>query len=591
MRVRVAKEVNVVANIFHINPTRYLFFTGKGGVGKTSLACATAVKLADQGKNVLLVSTDPASNLDEVLGAQLSSAPIAVAEVPHLFALNIDPEAAASAYRERSIGPYRGVLPADSIKDMEEQLSGACTVEVAAFDEFTGLLLNDQITSKFDHIIFDTAPTGHTLRLLSLPSAWKEYLTISTRGASCLGPSSALNNQRDRYEQAVKTLCNPTETTVVLVARADSIAIAEADRTGHELDGIGLHNQQLAINAVFKAQDRNDKVALALEGRVDEALKNLPPLLASRERSTFNLKAYNMVGVKSLRNFFNPVVEELATVSPIAIPVGTLSIDQLVDGIVQDGRCLIMVMGKGGVGKTTIAVSVATHLAARGHTVHLTTTDPAAHLEATLASEEKLPTLKVSRIDPKIETQKYVESVVAKNGKNLDEDGIALLREDLRSPCTEEVAVFHAFSRVVSEARNHFVVIDTAPTGHTLLLLDATGSYHKEVMKKFSPSGNSGNLAAHVTTPMMRIRDPKYTKLLIVTLPETTPVSEAETLQKDLRRADIEPFAWVINQCLAGTGTKDPILANRASHEVEQIKRVQNNLAKNIIIVPWQVKT
>ncbi|MGK5085041.1 arsenical pump-driving ATPase [Bdellovibrionota bacterium FG-1] len=565
-------------------PTRFLFFTGKGGVGKTSLACSTAVTLADRGAKVLLVSTDPASNLDEVLGVRLTAEPIAIPKVPNLFALNIDPEAAAKAYRERSIGPYRGVLPPDSIRDMEEQLSGACTVEVAAFDEFTSLLLNDQVTSKFNHIIFDTAPTGHTLRLLSLPSAWKDFLTTSTHGASCLGPSSALNNQRDRYEQAVNTLRNQKDTTVILVTRPDSVAIAEAERTSHELDGIGLQNQQLAINAVFRATNRSDRVALAFEERANDALKNLPPTLASKERSVFYLKPYNMVGIQALRAFFKD--DELETKADllVAMPTGTLSIGQLVDGIIMDGRCLVMVMGKGGVGKTTIAASIASELASRGHPVHLTTTDPAAHLEATLAGEKRLSSLTVSRIDPKIETQKYIDQVVASSGKGLDKKGLALLKEDLRSPCTEEVAVFRAFSRIVSEARDHFVVLDTAPTGHTLLLLDATGSYHREVMKKFSHGAVS---ASHVTTPMMRLKDPKYTKLLIVTLPETTPVSEAEALQKDLRRAEIEPYAWVINQCLAGTQTRDPILARRAHHEVEQIRRVQSGLANSVIIIPW----
>jgi arsenite-transporting ATPase len=573
-----------VGKSFTSKPTHYLFFTGKGGVGKTSLACATAIRLADEGKKVLPISTDPASNLDEVLGVRLNSNPIPVPDVKNLSALNINPEEAAKAYRERSIGPYRDVLPADSIKDMEEQLSGACTVEIAAFDEFTSLLLNNEVTSKFDHIIFDTAPTGHTLRLLSLPSAWKDFLSTSAHGASCIGPSSALNNQRDRYEKAVETLRDAEKTTLVLVTRPDRIAIAEAERTSLELAAIGLHNQQVAINAVFKAQNRNDKLAMAFEARVEKALSNLPSNLASKERSLFNLKPYNMVGISALRNFFQnaePTPEEIIKVE---VPVGTLSMSHLVDELIADGRCLVMVMGKGGVGKTTIAAAIASELATRGHPVHLTTTDPAAHLEATLAGKEKLPSLKVSRIDPKLETKKYTEKVIASSGKGLDKEGLALLEEDLRSPCTEEVAVFHAFSRIVNEARDHFVVMDTAPTGHTLLLLDAAGSYHKEVMKNFSHGGT----LTHVTTPMMRIKDPKFTKLLIVTLPETTPVSEAESLQKDLRRAEIEPYAWVINQCLAGTQTQDPVLAMRAQHEVAQIKRVQNGLAKNIIIVPWQ---
>ncbi len=575
---------------FLIKPSRFLFFTGKGGVGKTSIACASSIHLADLGKRVLLVSTDPASNLDEVLDTRLGPHPTPIQNVKNLAGLNIDPDDAAKAYRERSIGPYRGVLPAESIKEMEEQLSGACTVEIAAFDEFTSLLLNDSLTSQFDHIIFDTAPTGHTLRLLNLPSAWSDFLQSSTHGASCLGPSSALNNQKERYERAVNALKNPQDTTIILVTRPDSVAMQEAARTGSELETLGLENQHLAVNAVFKAQNRDDKTALAFEAQVNQTLGALPTSLSKKPRTLFDLKTYNMVGILALRSFFSDTPKDninIENVKKTAPPHGTFTIRRVVDEIISDGRCLILVMGKGGVGKTTMAAAVATELASRGNQVHLSTTDPAAHLDAALSGDTISSHLKITRIDPKIETQKYTEQVIAQTGRNLDANGLELLKEDLRSPCTEEVAVFRAFSRIVSEAREHFVVLDTAPTGHTLLLLDATGSYHNEVMKKMN---HDGTQAMHITTPMMRIKDPKFTKLLIVTLPETTPVSEAESLQSDLRRAGIEPYAWVINRCLSATDTQDPVLHQRAELEIRQIERVQNGLAKKIVIVPWQLE-
>src|SRR5512136_755905 len=231
--------------------TRVLFFTGKGGVGKTSLACSMAVALAAQGKRVLLVSTDPASNLDEVLGVTLSGTPTAVPGADGLFALNIDPEAAAAAYRDRVVGPYRGILPEAAVNSMEEQLSGACTVEIAAFDEFTKLLGDVDATAGFDHIIFDTAPTGHTLRLLKLPAAWTGFIATNTTGTSCLGPLAGLQDQKALYDASLRTLSDATSTTFVLVSRPEASALAEADRTRAELAEMGVTHQHLFLNGVF----------------------------------------------------------------------------------------------------------------------------------------------------------------------------------------------------------------------------------------------------------------------------------------------------------------------------------------------------
>ena len=571
-------------------PTRFLLFTGKGGVGKTSIACAAAVKLADQGKKVLLVSTDPASNLDQVLGVALDATPTPIPGVPGLEALNIDPMAAAAAYRERSVGPYRGVLPDEAVKRMEEQLSGGCTVEVAAFDEFTGLIAGADATAKYDHIIFDTAPTGHTLRLLRLPSAWTEFIDTNERGASCLGPASALKSQRAMYSQAVAALGDAARSTIVLVTRPEPSAVAEADRTAGEVQEVGLTNQQLAINGVFIATDRNDPVALALEHRSSNAIASLPAALQRMEMIKIPLRGYNVVGIEAVRQLLADSTiqteEPRSTDDPgthFLSELNLLSLSDIVDDVAGAGHGLVMVMGKGGVGKTTVAAAIAVELASRGVGVHLTTTDPAAHLGATLPTE--VPGLRVTRIDPKAETRAYSDHILASKGHNLDDNGRAMLAEDLRSPCTEEVAVFHAFSKVVSEARSGFVVIDTAPTGHTLLLLDAAGSFHREVMRNMEKTlGVRG-----AVTPMMRLRDPAYTKVLLVTLAETTPVQEAADLQEDLRRAGLQPLAWVVNNSLAATETTDPILASRARTEIEQIRRVMNGLAERVVLIPWSV--
>jgi len=559
--------------------TPYLFFTGKGGVGKTSLACATAIQLADSGRRVLLVSTDPASNLDEMLGVALGREPRAVPGVPGLSALNIDPQASADAYRERVIAPYRGKVPEAEVEKIREELSGACTIEIAAFDEFAGLL-GEEERQGFDHVVFDTAPTGHTLRLLSLPRAWTDFLGNNTRGASCLGPHSGLTLQKDRFAAALAALSDPQRTTVVLVTRPERAALQEAERTSGELRALGLAHQRLIINGVFHATDRADPVAHAIEERGRLALERMPSVLQALPKEEVPLQAFNMLGIERLRTLVGPAQPPPDLPTPKLPPLPTGSLSRLVDELAAPGHGLILVMGKGGVGKTTLACAIATELAARGHHVHLSTTDPAAHVTSTLAGA--IPSLEVSRIDPRVETQAYVDKILRRKGAELDEEGRALLREDLASPCTEEVAVFHAFAHLVSQARSRFVVLDTAPTGHTLLLLDATGAYHRQVTRELTPAGGK------LLTPLMRLRDPAYTRILLVALPETTPVSEAAHLQEDLRRAGIEPWAWLINNSLLATGSRDPLLRARMRAEAEQVERVARDCAQRVVLVPWR---
>jgi len=560
-------------------PTRHLFFTGKGGVGKTSLACAIGLALAEVGRRVLIVSTDPASNLDEVLGAALGQAPTPIPGAANLFALNIDPEAAAHDYRERMVAPYRGVLPEAAIRSIEEQFSGACTVEIAAFDEFSRLLGLPEATAEFDHVIFDTAPTGHTLRLLTLPSAWSGFIDSSTGGASCLGPLAGLEKQKALYAATVSRLADPAATSVVLVARPDAAALREAERTRGELAALGIANLQLVINGLFATDLTADAVAAAFARRAADALQAMPAGLGCLPQQVVPFLPRGTVGLEALRVVADPARAPLpSTVSTARTPLPA-GLAPLVDALAAGGHGVIMTMGKGGVGKTTVAAAIAVALAARGHAVHLSTTDPAAHVAAAIGDE--LPGLTVGRIDPQREVADYTAEVLAKAAPNLDAAGRALLEEDLRSPCTEEIAVFRAFAREVDRGREGFVVLDTAPTGHTLLLLDAAEAYHREVLR------TRGEMPEAVTQLLPRLRDPDYTKVFVVTLAEATPVHEAERLQADLARAGIRPFAWVIEQCLLASGTREPLLALRGECEIPFIRRVADELATRCALVPW----
>ena len=564
-------------------PTRHLFFTGKGGVGKTSLSTAVAIHLADAGKRVLLVSTDSASNLDEMLGVELKNTPTPVRHVQGLSVLNIDPDTAAESYRQRVVAQMDVGTTDAEVSTVREQLSGACTTEIASFDEFASLLSDTD--QRFDHIVFDTAPTGHTLRLLSLPKAWSGFLEGNDRGASCLGPHSGLKMQEVRFKAALDALSDASQTTVVLVTRAETGAIAEASRTSDELNSLGLHNQRLVVNGVFHASDPNDAIAGAIETLGTQALLAMPQNLKALPQDRVPLRAFDTVGLPALRALLADQPAH-ATSAQTAVPPTAQQgqgLDALADALAQAEHGLIMVMGKGGVGKTTIAAALAIGLVQRGKSVHLSTTDPAAHLAATL--DGAMPGLRVDRIDPVVETQRYVDKIMATKGAGLSEQERALMLEDLRSPCTEEVAVFHAFSKVVGEARSAFVVLDTAPTGHSLLLMDATGAYHRQMVRELA-----GHATGRMVTPMMRLQDPDYTRIILVTLPETTSVSQAQALQEDLRRAQIEPFAWVVNKSVLAAGTTDPLLQARLAVERKQMDRIANGLTKQTYVLPWKAK-
>lgn len=561
-------------DIKEIDLTKYLFFTGKGGVGKTSTACASAISLADMGNEVLLISTDPASNLQDVFETELNNKGVRIEGVDGLTVANLDPIEAANEYKESVVGPYRGQLPASVIENMEEQLSGSCTVEIAAFNEFSKFITDSDLKDKYDYIIFDTAPTGHTLRMLQLPSAWTSFISESTHGASCLGQLSGLEDEKETYKFAVDTLADGKRTSLVLVARPEETPLLEANRASAELSELGINNQILIINGLLSAYD--DEVSKAFYKKQKESLDAMPEGIKGLETYFIPLRGYNLNSIENLRSL---LVEDKDYTSDVDININeNARLKDIVDDLYKNEKKVIFTMGKGGVGKTTIASAIAKGLRDKGQKVHLTTTDPANHLTGMIEEDDLLT---ISHIDEEEELKKYQEEVLDNAKKTMSDDDLEYVKEDLRSPCTQEIAVFRAFADVVDKADSEVVVIDTAPTGHTLLLLDSTESYNQEIEK------NQGNVPESAKKLLPRLKNSDETGVLIVTLAEPTPFYESVRLEEDLKRAGIYSNWWIINSSIYKTGSTNKTLQAKANSELEWINKVDERTDGNFTIIPW----
>lgn len=586
--------------------TEYLFFSGKGGVGKTSMACATAVGEAERGRKTLIVTTDPASNLADVFEQPIGHQVTPIAGVRNLWAMEIDPDRATEEYRERILGPFRAVMPEDVVKILEEQFRSPCTTEMASFDRFVDFMDSED----FDLVIFDTAPTGHTIRLLELPVDWSRHIEESAKGSgqTCLGPVQAIQESKTKYDRAIALLTNPAHTRFIFVLQPEQTAIFETERSAKELHGIGVESQELIVNGILRAEVCDQPF---FRKRYEMQQRHLAEI-----RSRFPLPIREMLlrdaevkGVTTLREVAlalqgTPTPAKPAAASPasapISAPTGRLSRGELLNLLLPrngQGKAIFFA-GKGGVGKTSVSCIAALHLARQGLRTLLITTDPAAHIGQVLdvpvedhpTAVTAVPNLWVARIDAKQATEEYKARILADARTRYSEEMLLAMREELESPCTEEMAAFDKFTQYADSDDYQVVVFDTAPTGHTLRLLELPFDYSQQVELMVTTTQESGALRAETRARfdriIARLRDPDRTVFAFVVYPESTPVIEAYRASQDLAAAGIPTQLVVANQVIPVEQVTNAFFWNRRAMQIKYLDEIERRFGIPMLVLP-----
>lgn len=576
-----------------------IFFSGKGGVGKTTMACATALHYAGQGRKTLLVSTDPASNIADVLEQPIGYAIVPVAGAENLWATEIDPDQAAEEYKARLLDPYRAFMPKDILASLEEQLSGPCTVEVAAFDRFIDFMDADE----YEVVVFDTAPTGHTLRLLALSVDWSKYIEVAAQGSgqTCLGPVQAIQGAKDKYDQATALLKDPAETQFVFVMRPDALSVYETLRAAGELAGQGILPGRLIANGVLPAEAGSDgdvEVRRAeQEARIAEAQIGL-----SLEAQRVRLRPEEVKGIPALRALAEELYEGARP--PLLSADETLTSEANLPSpdlerllIPSFGRTkAFFFTGKGGVGKTTVSCVFALELARRGYKTLLVTTDPAAHLGRVLdvpVGAEPHPVadnLTAVHIDQVKAFEEYKARVLEEAASIVSEDMLKVTAEELDSPCTEEMAAFDKFARYFEDESYDFIVLDTAPTGHTLRLLDLPFQYAQQtaLAAAGAQEGASPHRAASARFQKLiaRLRDPSLTTFAFVFYPEATPILESYRAFVDLKAAGIGAQFVVANMVLSAAQANGPFMRRRRAMQQRYLGEAYRRFGLPVLVLP-----
>ena len=570
---------------------RFIFFSGKGGVGKTSMACTTAVRFADEGKRTLIVTTDPASNLADVFEQAIGHQVTAITGVPNLWATEIDPDQAAQEYRDRALAPIRAAFPAQMVQVIDEQMSGPCTTEVAAFDRFTDFLdLPAGGGQSFDTVIFDTAPTGHTLRLLELPAEWSQSIEAAAagNGQTCIGPAAAIQDAKHKYERALAAMRDPAQATFTFVLHPEAIAIKETRRAIAELGKLGIHTHQLIVNSIIPVAETGNQLFAARsqmqQGYLRQIAAELP--LPTRRMS---LLAGEIKGVERLRAVAGMFFDGLKDTALAPEHVQRFSADlSLLDTPSAAARLTpnghnrtIFFAGKGGVGKTVASCTTAVWLARQGYRTLLLTTDPAAHLGDVLgvpvgdkaARVPGVPNLWAAKIDPKVAAEAYKARILEDaRQRGRPPEALRVMAEELDSPCTEEMATFDRFIDYASQKDWPVIVFDTAPTGHTLRLLELPVDWSQQLDIKIFASVDSAAAddvaKARFGQVIAMMRDPERSTFAFVMYPEATPILEAYRAVEELRTVGIEPGLVVANMVIPeGQATTPFVRARRAMHE------------------------